>query len=97
MLTVLNGILSIFQNIPTYIMFAIESVWNLFATALELAFAAAVALLPSLPEVPSAPSFVGWLNWFFPVGGVVTVLTGLMTAYVTFLGIRYLFKKAGVL
>jgi hypothetical protein len=79
------------------ILWGIETAWNAVAAVIEATFLAAVALLPSLPAVPAAPTWVGWMNWFFPVAGVVSVMTALMGSYVTFLAIRWAFKKAGVL
>lgn len=79
------------------ILWAIESAWNLVAAIIEDTFLAAVTVLPSMPAVPATPTWVGWLNWFFPVTAVVSVMTAMMGCYVTFLSVRWAFKKAGVL
>lgn len=79
------------------ILWAIETCFNFFSAAIEDTFLAAVALLPSMPAEPAAPTWVGWLNWFFPVAGVVSVASAMLGSYVSFLAIRWIFKKAGVI
>ncbi len=60
-------------------------------------FIAAAAALPSLPSVPSPPSMISAINWFFPIGTIVSVATSLGVSYVTFLAIRYVFRKVGAM
>lgn len=75
---------------------AIESL-NVVISALEVVFSAAAGVFPSLPEVPAAPSFVSYMNWFLPIGSVVSTAVSLGVSYGTFLGVRWVFKKAGTL
>ena len=97
MISILEDLLSVVENIGNYILFAAETVVNSVLSSFQLAVEAAVFLLPSLPETFAPPTILGWLNWFFPVGAVMSVATGLSLAYVSFLAVRWLFKKAGVL
>lgn len=97
MLTALEWILSTVEAFGTLVLWGVETAINAGLAALAAAFAAAVALLPQLPEVVTPPRFIGYVNWFFPVGAVVTVATSMLSAYVVFLGLRWIFKKVGVI
>lgn len=94
MLTVLQDILEIFENIPAYILFALETVANLFFEAIESLFSLATSLIP-LPSIPSVPSFISGINWFFPIGAVIAVMSPIVIAYISFLAIRWLYQKSG--
>jgi hypothetical protein len=98
MLSWLEGIVTAVENIPSYILYAVETVINLFVDGLNAAFVAATAVgFFNLPETFAPPTILGWLNWFFPVSAVVSVATGLVVMYAGFLAVRWLFKKAGVI
>lgn len=94
MITLLTNIVEIFLNIPDYIMFAIESIWNLFMTAVSALFAVATSLIP-LPEEPGPPEFIANINWFFPIGPLISIATPVVSAYVAFLAIRWIYQKVG--
>lgn len=96
MISLLTDIFEIFENIPAYILFALETLVNLFFSAIESVWSLATSLIP-LPSVPSAPSFISNLNWFFPIGSVVTIMAPILTAYISFLAIRWIYQKAGSL
>lgn len=95
MLTFLSNIWEVIQNIPLYIIYAAEEVINGFFKLIELALEAAAALLGELPEVVTPPAFVSEINWYYPVGTLLAIVTPLITAYVIWLGIRWLFQKFG--
>lgn len=97
MLGILSDIVEIITNLPQYVVFALESFLNLIFTAIEGAVTAAVALLPELPEIITPPSYLEEINWFFPVGTVIGIATPLLSAYIVFLGLRWLFNKIGEL
>lgn len=97
MISLLTDIVEIFENIPQYILYALESLINLIFTAIEGWMLIFAALLPHLPEPVAPPSYLGEINWFFPVGTIIGIATPLLAAYVVFLGIRWLFNKIGEL
>lgn len=94
MLTFLRNIVEGVLLIPQYILWAIESVWNLLMTAIEGIFLLATALIP-LPSEPSAPEFIHEINWFFPIGSLISIATPIVLAYVSFLAIRWILAKVG--
>jgi len=94
-ITLLLNLVEIVKNIPAYILYAIETSWNLLVTAVDATFSAITAIIP-LPEVPTFP-YLSTLNWFFPVGSIVSVLTLMVGGYISFLAIRYVYKFAGAL
>lgn len=96
MLTILQSILEAFLNLPTFVLYAIESVINLIFTAIEGLFLIASALIP-LPEEPAPPEFISAINWFFPVGAVISIALPIMAGYVAFLLIRWIYKWVGAL
>lgn len=96
MLGVLEDIFSVFTNIPQYILYAIETISNLFFSAVQSIFTVATSLIP-LPSIPSVPSYIAEINWFFPIGAVITVMTPLVTGYIAFLVIRWIYQKVGAL
>jgi hypothetical protein len=96
MLSFLGGILEAIENFPTYVLAGVETLLNLFFEAIQVAVDAAVALLPSLPEI-GPPAFLESINWFFPIGALLPLFTSVMTGYVVFLGVRWIFSKVGEL
>lgn len=94
MLTFLKNILEVLTNIPAYILYAIETMINLFFTAVEGLFSLTQLLLPELPEV-SPPEYITEINWFFPVGAIISIATPLVSAYVIWLSIKWIYKKMG--
>lgn len=91
---ILEDILSIFENIPLYILLAIEEGINLIIDLVELIAAAAVAILPELPEV-GTPPYLAQANWFFPIGDIVSVMGTLLFAYGVWLGVKWIYKHMG--
>lgn len=96
MFSLLQDIVEIIGNVPQYILYAIETIVNLFFSAIEGIFIAATSLIP-LPSVPSPPEYITAINWFFPIGAVISIATPIVAAYVVFLAIRWIFKWAGEL
>jgi hypothetical protein len=95
MISLLRGLLTVVETIGGMVLWAVETTWNLLVSVFEGMVGAVT--LASLPSVPSPPGVVTGVNWFFPIGGVLTLLTSMSTAYVGFLGVRWLFKKVGVI
>lgn len=53
----------------------------------------ALGLLPAFPAAPSAPSGVlGGLLWFLPLGTILAFFSLMVTAWVTFLGVKVALK-----
>jgi hypothetical protein len=97
MIGLLTSILSVFEDLGAYVLYGVETAINAVFAAFGAAVDAAVGLLPSLPATFAPPTIVGWLNWFFPVVAYVSVATSLVASYATFLAVRWLFRKAGIL
>ncbi len=98
MLGWLEGIVTAVENIPSYILYAVETVINLFTEGLDAVFVAATSIgFFTLPETFAPPTILGWLNWFFPVTAVISVASTLVVMYAGFLAVRWVFKKAGVI
>jgi hypothetical protein len=95
-LTFLRNLVELVTNIPQYILFAIESVINLFFSAVEGIWLLAVSLIP-LPAVPGPPEFITAINWFFPIGAIISIATPIVAGYIAFLLIRWIYKWAGAL
>lgn len=93
MLGLLENIVEIIGNVPAYILYAIESIINLVFSGVQAVFSVATSLIP-LPAIP-VPSFIAEINWFFPIGSVVSIMTPIVSGYVLFLAVRYIFKWVG--
>lgn len=65
--------------------------------ALAALASAALSLLPGFPEVNALPSGVleGML-WLFPFTQLAAVVTALIAAYVTYLGVKAILSKVGL-
>lgn len=96
MLSLLENLVEFALNIPTYILYALESLINLLFTAIEGLWLLATALIP-LPGSPSPPEFITSINWFVPIGSIISIATPIVTAYIAFLVIRWIYKWVGAL
>jgi hypothetical protein len=99
MLGLLRDIFEIFENIPAYILYAMETFINLIFSGVQAVADTALAaanVLP-LPEIVTPPELLGELNWFFPVGAVISIATPLIGGYIAFIAIRWVLAKLGVL
>jgi hypothetical protein len=92
-LGLLENIVEIIGNVPAYILYAIETIINIVFSGIQAVFSLATSLIP-LPATP-VPSFIPEINWFFPIGSVVSIMTPIVSGYVLFLAVRYIFKKVG--
>jgi hypothetical protein len=93
----LETLVELVENVPAYILYAIESFINVFFNAFQLILEGANALLGGLPEVVTPPKYVGEINWYYPLGEVLSVATPMITAYVIWLGISWIYRKYGAL
>lgn len=96
MLSALESIVEIIEFVPQYIVYAIETVWNLFSTAIGAVFTAATSLI-ELPATPGVPEWIQAINWFFPIGAVIAIMVPIVTGYIAFLAIRWIYAKVGQL
>lgn len=94
MLSFLSEIIEVITFIPQYVMFAIETIWNLFMVAITVLFTIATSLI-RLPPEPEVPEYISAINWFYPIGAVISVAVPVMGAYLTFLTIRWIYRKSG--
>lgn len=96
----LNGILDlveIFENIPEYIEYAVESIINLFFLAVEGLLIATNTLLGNMPEVIEPPGYLSEINWYYPVGSLMGIFTPFITLYLVWLGISWIYRKIGAM
>lgn len=93
----LHTLLELFENIPQYILYSLETLLNTLFSGIGAAVNAVIAVLPSLPEASVPPEYVAYVNWFIPLGAILSVGGGLLASYVTFLSVRWLLVKAGLI
>lgn len=94
MLTFLKKIAEVILNIPEYILYVIESAFNLVMEAVSALFALATVLIP-LPSEPAPPQFIAEINWFYPIGALISIATPIVVGYASFLAIRWIYAKVG--
>lgn len=94
MLSFLKNIIEVIEFVPNYILWAVETLFNLFTDGITALFGLAAALI-ALPSEPSPPEFIGAINWFFPVGALISIATPIVLAYGSFLAIAWILRKAG--
>lgn len=97
MFGLLDDIVEIIENIPDYVLWALEMSFNGYMELIQLALEAANAVLGELPAVITPPAYLGEINWYYPVGTLLSVATPLITFYVTWLGISWVYRKFGAL
>jgi hypothetical protein len=97
MLGLLSDLVEIIENIPQYILWALETWLNGWFALIQLALEGANALLGGLPEVITPPEYVSEINWYYPVGTLLGIATPLLTLYVTWLGISWVYRKFGAM
>jgi uncharacterized membrane protein YdbT with pleckstrin-like domain len=97
MINLLTDLVELFENIPDYILYAIETVINLVFSAINLALLAANELLGGLPEVITPPKYVSEINWYYPVGTLLAVVSPFIALYITWLSISWLYRKFGAI
>lgn len=96
MLTFLRNIFEVVGNLPQYILYAIETLSNLFFSGIQSIFNLAISIIP-LPAIPSPPPLIHEINWFFPIGAVITIMTPIVIGYIAFLAVRWILKWSGEL
>lgn len=94
MLSLLGNILEFIKNIPLYILDAAEKFINLIFAGIEAAWIAVSSIIP-LPEVPGPPEFIHEINWFFPLGAVISIMGPIVTGFIAWLAIKWLYNKVG--
>ena len=56
----------------------------------------AFAVLPAFPSVGALPGGVlSGMEWFFPFAQIAAVVTALIAAYITYLGVKVVLRKVG--
>src|SRR5581483_4582667 len=77
-----------------YVLWALETFGNLLLAAVVAAYAAVIALPPGMSDAPAIghPTWLSWLNWFFPVGALLTILTGALALWLGWLAVRYVLR-----
>lgn len=93
MIGLLEDLVDLIGNIPDYFLYAMETVANLFFSAVSVLFTA-ISII-SLPSIPTVPEYISSINWFFPLGAVIAVMSPLVIGYTAFLLVRWIYKKTG--
>jgi uncharacterized membrane protein len=80
----------VLTGLGSTVVWALESVVNLFLSALAAFATTVLGLLPSIPAAPATPvsDWVGWLNWFFPLAPAIAAATTLLLLYTLMIGLR---------
>lgn len=67
------------RAIISFLMDAVEMVLSVIIAPLS----AALSILPTWPgDLPEMPrELIGYMNWLLPMGSMITIFTGLITAY----------------
>lgn len=79
------------EDLPTIIMAGLYDVLNGLFAAVAAFVQMLFNLLPSMgaPPAINGGDWIGWANWFFPVGDVLTVLSGCLTVYLGWLAVKF--------
>ncbi|HEX3911012.1 MAG TPA: hypothetical protein VHW67_09965 [Solirubrobacteraceae bacterium] len=85
------------EAVGGYIIYGGVEVLNGLFDVFQAVLDAAGGILPELPETTSPPEFVTAINWFFPLAALLAVAGGLVACYVTWLAIKWVYKKYGAL
>lgn len=87
--SVWHAVLSVPYLVITFFVLAINGA----IISLGALLGVALSLLPSFPSAPKPASGVlGGLLWFLPLGSIMAVFTLLVSAWVTFLGVKVALK-----
>ncbi len=79
------------------VVFAVYTTLNGVFALFQLILDAAGALLPSLPEITAPPEYVEAINWFFPLVTLLGIAATLLAGYVSWLAVKWVYKKYGAL
>lgn len=79
------------------VLFALDTALNGWFAIFQLLLDGLEAVLPALPSVSTPPEFVEAINWFFPIVTLSGIAAGLGASYITFLAVKWLYKKWGTL
>lgn len=97
MISLLQSILEIFEDIPDYIAAGAVDTVNLGFRGLEAAVNTFLEGLPGMPAIVGPPDPVAAANWFFDLGAIVSVASSMLTSYLLFVVGRWLLRKAGLI
>jgi hypothetical protein len=94
MINLLLQLVQLFTDFAIYVASGVVTVLNVFFEGIAVLVNVAIAVLPTIPigETKLTPKFVEEANWFFPFGGITTVLSTMLTAYLAWMGVRYILR-----
>jgi hypothetical protein len=86
----LQDILCILQTAANGVLWALVTFLNSGIGAIAAATGAALLLLPDMPAQPDPldSRVLDYINWFYPVGGLVGILTIAVTLWITWRVVR---------
>jgi hypothetical protein len=96
-LGLLQDIVELFENIPQYILYAIETSINGWLLLIQLALEADNKLLGGLPSIYTPPGYVSEINWYYPIVTLLGVASPFVTAYIAWLGFSWFYRKIGAM
>jgi hypothetical protein len=90
----LENIFKVLSELVLYVVAGAVTVVNLFFDGVGIAINAALGVLPEIGvgETKITPELLEEANWFFPFGGIIAVLTTMLTAYLIWLAVRYFLR-----
>lgn len=96
MIALLEELLSVFEDVGTYILAGSVDAVNLFFSAIGLFVTGLFSLLPAMSDAPSigSPEWLGWANWFYPIGSIVAIFTTVLALYIAYLVVRWALRLA---
>jgi len=94
MISILTNIFEFISNLPQYILYAAETLINLFFTAIQALWEVVAKLLP-MPAVPGPPEFIGNINWYYPLGTVLSIMAPIVVSFISWLAIKWIYTKVG--
>jgi hypothetical protein len=97
MIGLLENIIEIFENIPAYILYSIETFVNAFFALINVVIEGILLVLPGLPEIYHPPKYLAEVNWYYPAVTLIAYATPFFTAYIAWLGVSSLYRKFGAI
>ncbi len=94
MISFLEAILTVLENVWIYVATALVTVVNLFFNGVGLMIDGVMALLPgiSIGETKITPTLLEEINRFFPFDGIVATLTTMLAVYLVWMGFRFILR-----
>ena len=85
----LDNVFNALRSIPFWVADQVVAIINLVIAGFGALLGTAVSVLPAFPEAPAMPGgILEVFLWIVPMGEIVILTSALVTAWVTFLGVK---------